>query len=123
MRAPVSTTVTPLVVESATSDPALDIVTTPVAAKGVSRRKHSKPVRNCIPRLAFRRLMREIVDNNKSDMRLQQSAVDTLQEAVESLMTERFQKCSKLAELCKLDTVRDDHWRYVQTEELAQARA
>ena len=80
-------------------------------------RKNAKPARHCIPKLAFRRLMREIVDDNKSDMRLQQGAVDALQEAAETLVTERFQKCSQLAELCHLDTVRSDHWNYVRDSE------
>jgi histone H3/H4 len=82
------------------------------------RRKNAKPTKHCIPKLAFRRLMQEIVADNKSDMRLQQEAVDALQEAAESLVTERFQKCSQLAELCNLDTVRADHWHYVRDADI-----
>ncbi len=67
-----------------------------------------------IPRVTFRRLVQEIVDAQKSDMRLQQQAVDALQESAENLLTEQFEQCSRLAGLCKMDTVRDEHWRFVR---------
>ena len=67
-----------------------------------------------IPKVSFRRLVQEIADEFKGDLRLQQDAVDALQESAETLLTERFHRCSELADLCKLDTVREEHWRFVQ---------
>ena len=90
--------------------------------KRANKRKNPTPIKHCIPKLTFRRLMREIVADNKSDMRLQQEAVEALQEAAEALVTERFQKCSQLAELCHLDTVRSDHWNYVRDSETVTAQ-
>jgi histone H3/H4 len=117
MRAPSISVIPPAV------DPAVPVPVEPAPAKkrGASKRKSSAPIKNCIPRLTFRRLMREIVADNKSDMRLQQDAVEALQEAAEALVTERFQKCSQLAELCHLDTVRSDHWNYVRDSETISA--
>jgi histone H3/H4 len=75
------------------------------------KRKHKRQFE--IPRVTFRRLVNEIASEYKSDLRIQQEAIDTLQEFSENLVTEGFQRCSKLADLCKLDTVRDEHWRFV----------
>lgn len=69
-----------------------------------------------IPRVTFFRLVHEIASDFKSDLRFQREAVDALQEASETLVAERFARCSQLADLCKLDTVRDEHWRFVQNE-------
>jgi histone H3/H4 len=104
-------------------DPAVPVEPAPAPAKkrGASKRKSSAPVKNCIPKLTFRRLMREIVADNRSDMRLQKEAVEALQEAAEALVTERFQKCSQLAELCHIDTVRSDHWNYIRDTETVSA--
>lgn len=67
-----------------------------------------------IPRQAFRRLVQEIADDFKSDLRFQQEATDALKEAAETMLIDRFSRCSQLALLCKMDTVRDEHWRFVQ---------
>jgi histone H3/H4 len=80
----------------------------------ISKRKPKRVF--AIPRVSFRRLVQEIVDGQKSDMRLQQQAVDALQESAENLLTEHFVQCSRLVGLCKLDTVRDEHWRFVRGE-------
>ena len=69
-----------------------------------------------IPRLSFRRLVEEIAAGRKSDLRIQRDAIEALQEAAENFMTHRFQRCSKLADLCKVGTVRDEHWRFVHDE-------
>ena len=68
----------------------------------------------CIPKASFRRLVQEVASEFKSDMRFQQEALDALQESTENLVVERFHRCSELAELCKLDTVREEHWRFVR---------
>jgi len=75
------------------------------------KRKHKRQFE--IPRVTFRRLVNEIAASYKSDLRIQQEAIDTLQEFSENLVAEGFQRCSKLADLCKLDTVREEHWRFV----------
>lgn len=70
----------------------------------------------CIPKQSFRRLVQEITSKCKSDIRIQQEALDALQEAVEILIIERFQKCARLAEVCRKDTVYAEHWNYVGEE-------
>ena len=69
-----------------------------------------------IPRVTFHRLVHEIAGKYKSDLRIQRDAFEALQEAAEVLVSERFARCSQLVDLCKLDTVRDEHWRFVQEE-------
>lgn len=71
----------------------------------------------CIPRVTFRRLVEEIAAGYKSDLRIQQEAIDTLQEDAELLLVERFKRCSRLAEICRRDTVRDEHWNFVREDE------
>jgi histone H3 len=67
-----------------------------------------------IPRVTFRRLVEEIASDFKSDLRFQQDGLDALQESAEEMLSGRFQRCSQLAELCNRDTVRCEHWRFVQ---------
>ena len=71
----------------------------------------------CIPRLTFRRLVEEIASDLKSDLRIRQDALDTLQEDAEMLVIERFKRCSRLAEICRKDTVRSEHWNYIHEDE------
>lgn len=70
-----------------------------------------------IPRVPFRRLVHEIMEERKSDLRIQDTALEALQESVETLLVERFGKCSKLMELCNLETVREEHWRFVHEQD------
>ena len=70
-----------------------------------------------IPKVSFRRLVEEIASGYKSDLRFQAGAIEALQESAETLATERFARCSELVDLCKLDTVRQEHWRFVQEGE------
>jgi histone H3/H4 len=81
-------------------------------ARPVVRRKARRQFE--IPRVTFRRLIHEIASEYKSDLRFQREAYEALQEAAENVVCERFGRCSQLASLCKLDTVRDEHWRFVQ---------
>jgi hypothetical protein len=53
----------------------------------------------------------------KSDLRLRQDALDTVQEDAEMLIIERFKRCARLAEICRKDTVRSEHWNYVREDE------
>jgi histone H3/H4 len=71
----------------------------------------------CIPKLAFRKLVEEIASECKSDLRFQLDAMITLQEDAEMLVIERFKRCARLAELCRKDTVRDEHWNFVREDE------
>ena len=73
--------------------------------------------RFAIPRVAFRRLVTEIVAQHRPDMRLQEAGLDALQESAENLIGEHFARCSRVAELCRLDTVRAEHWHFAQKEE------
>ena len=82
--------------------------------KTIHKRKSKHPF--AIPRVPFRRLVQEIADSYKSDLRMQQAAIDALQESAEMMLAERFGRCAELAELCKLDTIRDEHWRFVHEE-------
>ena len=70
-----------------------------------------------IPKLSFQRLVHGIAARCRSDLRFQQEAIDILQETAEGLLVDRFQKCSRVAELCKVDTVRRDHWNFVCNNE------
>lgn len=71
----------------------------------------------CIPRASFRRLVDEIAAGCKSDLRIQQEALDALQEDAELLIVERFKRCSRLAEICHRDTIREKHWNFVREDE------
>lgn len=86
----------------------------PVRPSGSLKRKIRRQFE--IPRVTFRRLVQEIAADYKSDLRFQRDAIEALQEASEILVSERFARCSELVDLCKLDTVRDEHWRFVQGE-------
>jgi histone H3/H4 len=85
------------------------------ASSGVAKRKPKQHF--AIPKVAFRRLVQEIAGDMKSDLRFQPEAIEALQECAERLVTENFERCSHLAELCKLDTVRHEHWRFVLNEQ------
>jgi histone H3 len=81
-------------------------------ARGEPRKR--KPQENFeIPKATFRRLVQEIADKCHSDLRFQSEAIEALQTASEGLLVQNFQKCSELAELCRMDTVRDKHWEFV----------
>ena len=79
---------------------------------GLNRRKPRRDT--AIPRIKFRRLVKELMDNTRSDMRIQQQAVEAIQEAAENMLSHRFVRCARLADLCKRDTVSEAHWKYVQ---------
>lgn len=85
-----------------------------VIAKSKPRRSHKKE--HMIPRRAFDRLVREIMQDIRSDLRVEKDAMEALQEATEAHLKERFFRCGKLADLCKLNTIKDDHWRFVNEE-------
>lgn len=81
------------------------------ARSGTSRRKARRDT--AIPRLTFRRLVEYIASRCKSDLRIQTDAVEALQQAAEGFLAHRFTRCARLAAMCKIDTVRGEHWRFV----------
>jgi len=92
-----------------TSEPAeAACVVKPTITKRKPRREFA------IPKGSFRKLVQEIASGFKSDLRFQREAIDALQDSSEKMLQGRFERCSALAELCKLDTVRDEHWRFVE---------
>ena len=89
---------------------------TPLLVHTPVKQIRRKPKRTyAIPKVAFRRIVQEIAGEcGRSDLRIQRKAFDALQESAEQLVTRQFVRCSQLAELCKLDTVRHEHWKFVQ---------
>ena len=49
-------------------------------------RKYQQSTESLIPRLPFRRLVRELVQNKKQDIRIQETALEALQEAAETYL-------------------------------------
>jgi len=88
----------------------------PVAAIPVSKKSQGKRKlpEECIPRMAFRRLVQEISDKVRPGMRYQKEAADALQEAAERVLVGHFSKCSKLTDLCHKDTLRQEHWKFIR---------
>jgi histone H3/H4 len=70
-----------------------------------------------LPRTTFRRLILEIMGDLNSDLRVSQGALTALQEDAELLLTERFKRCSRLAEFCRRDTVRQADWQFMGEDE------
>lgn len=115
------------------------VISTPLPVKPKFVRK--KPIVELehalrgIPKLSFRNLVHQMVARyrppsiskislgapnmrvRRCDLRIQKEACDVMQAAAEEMLTERFKRCKRLAELCKIDTVRREHWRFVDTEE------
>ena len=50
-------------------------------------RKYQKSTQSLIPKLPFRRLVREIAQNEKQDIRMQETALEALQEAAENILS------------------------------------
>ena len=49
-------------------------------------RKYQKSTQSLIPKLPFRRLVREIAQSEKQDIRMQETALEALQEAAETYL-------------------------------------
>lgn len=80
------------------------------------KRQSTRPLM-CLPRATFHRVVAEIIAEINPELRLQQEALNTLQEDAELLLVERFKRCSRLAEFCRRDTVRETDWRFVGEDE------
>jgi histone H3/H4 len=81
---------------------------------GPNRRKPRRDT--CIPRLTFRRLVEQIARDYRSDLRFQDATIEALHEASENCLVHRFVRCARLAHICKIDTVRKEHWRFVRND-------
>lgn len=68
-------------------------------------RKYQKSTDNLIPRLPFQRLVREIANDYKTDLRFQGTALDTLHAAAERYIIQQFQRTNMLAINCKRVTI------------------
>lgn len=90
------------------------------ARKSTGKRKQEHEL--SIPKLAFRRLVQEITAKMNPTMRYQRGATDALQEAGERALVLHFGKCSKLTELCHKDTLRKEHWRFIDEHAVERSR-
>ena len=61
-------------------------------------RKYQKSTESLIPKLPFRRLVRELVQSEKQDIRMQETALEALQEAAETYLVRLLDN----ANLCAL---------------------
>ena len=75
-----------------------------------TKRNKQRPV---FPRASFRKVVRSIADNIKSDLLWQDKALEALQEASEQMLEGRFIAAHELAKLCKVETLNPSHLRAV----------
>jgi histone H3/H4 len=54
---------------------------------------------------------------HRCDVRVQDEALAALKQAAEEMLVSRFNKCQKAVDLCKMDTLRKEHWDFVQDTE------
>ena len=73
-----------------------------------------------VPKMAIRRIMQEAAIKINPDIRIQTEASDALQEAAENMLIHQFARCHQLTDLCKMDTLRTEHWKFVSGETKAQ---
>ena len=94
-------------------------VATPTAAPVVEaqhrRKKHKASRRasdlvSAVPTAVFRRLVREITQDVKSDMRWEAVALEALQVDAEAFMIERFGDANKKREMCESRTLKKAHF-------------
>jgi len=80
------------------------------------RRKKHKPSRrasdlvSAVPTAVFRRLVREITQDVKSDMRWEGEALEALQVDAEAFLIERFGDANKKREMCDSKTLKKAHF-------------
>ena len=68
-------------------------------------RKYQKSYSLLLPKLPFSRLVREITEDYKSDMRFQKSAIEAIQEATEAYLVSLLEDVNLLAVHCKRVTI------------------
>lgn len=77
-------------------------------------RKYQKSTDNLIRKLPFQRLVREIAQDFRSDMRFTKTAFEALQEVSEAFMVDRFERSNLLAIHARRVTVQPKDCRLVQ---------
>ena len=78
----------------------------------VTRRSHQRRKKGLgFPRATFARLVKEISQDYKSGLLWQPKGVQAVQEAAEHMLEQRFLKASRLAKLCKVDTITAAHFQ------------
>ena len=83
---------------------------TEASPKRRKQRRHAHAT-SAIPVASFYRLVREISQDRKSDMRWQEDALKALQEDTEASLVKLFDRANKVRRLCKSKTLRVDHWQ------------
>jgi len=81
-----------------------------------SKVKHRSKLVGDVPKMAFKRIIQDIIATINPELRIQTEASDALQEATESMLIHRFARCHQLTDLCKMDTLRSEHWNFVSSE-------
>ena len=74
-----------------------------------ARRRSEVPA--AIPVASFYRLVRELSQERKSDIRWQADALKALQVDAEASLIKLFDRANKVRRLCKSKTLRVDHWQ------------
>jgi len=86
------------------------LVTEIEESRPLARRKKSKP-HNGIPKAAFRRLVNEVCEENRCQGTLwTKRAMAALQESCECMLERRFHRAQRLANLCNVSTLSQEHW-------------
>jgi histone H3/H4 len=86
-------------------------------SRAIKRRRTGDTPLLSLPRCTFRRLVLEIMRDLRSDLCISHGALMALQEDAEMLIIERFKRCSRLAEFCRRDTVRQADWLFMGEDE------
>jgi histone H3/H4 len=81
----------------------------PRRKKGKVQRRSSDLV-SAVPSAVFRRLVREIASDFKSDLRWEAEALEALQVDAEAYLIGRFGEADKLRKLCKSGTLKRAHF-------------
>ena len=81
----------------------------PRRKKGKVQRRSSDLV-SAVPSAVFRRLVREIASDFKSDLRWEAEALEALQVDAEAYLIGRFSEADKLKKLCKSGTLNRAHF-------------
>ena len=82
----------------------------------VHHRKKRKPIRrssdlsSAVPTAVFRRLVREITEDVKSDLRWEAEALEALQVDAEAYMIGYFSEANKKREMCESRTLKKIHF-------------
>lgn len=82
----------------------------PRARSKRTRRPELSDTVSAIPVASFHRLVREIAQDIKSDLRWEADALHALQVDSEAYLIEAFQRANKVRRLCKSKTLGAEHW-------------